>query len=611
LKHWLKRIVLLLAGIALFYVGFVLIVWRDLPVDVLEQKYWSERVPEDVEIDGVTLRYKVEGEGPPVLLLHSHFFSMLMWDSWVELLAGRYTLIRFDMTSHGLTGPDPSGDYGMPRSLMLIEGLLDHLGLDRVTAVGSSLGGNMAFNFAAKHPTRVDRLVLINSGGIKREDSRSGSDIPTWADAVARLLPRRAYRTFLSWMVDDDTLVNQAMLEEFHDGFRREGNRPAELDRLRGFVVEDPKPLLAGITAPTMIMWGEKNPQLPYELAEEFRSELTSAPEVRVEILPDAGHVLPLERPALSAALFNEFMAGEPDGILGLPAFVRGPHEMSRSDEVVLTHANGRQIPARAFYPVTEGLYPLIVFSHGFASNKDQYGRLIEHWVSHGYAVLAGDHEDSGGTISAILASVLMGEVELVQSRANDMALLLENLRAFPELAGRTDGTRIAAAGHSFGAFTAQMLMGAVAIDDEGKRWGYQGPPVQAALAISPPGEMFDVIRSEGWSTQHGPVLMTTGTADIDGRFVSDWRQHLLSFEQAQPGDQYALVIDGADHYLGNLICRLDQEPRSQFAALAIINTVTTLFLDTWLKNDADAGHLLDSSSHWIPREGKAELRKR
>ena len=609
--RWLKRIALALLGLVASYVVFQLIAWRDLPVEELEHRYWAGRVPESAEISGVDLRYSVEGAGPPVLLIHNHFLNMRMWDGWVETLRDEFTLIRFDMTSHGLTGPDPTDDYSMERSLALISGLLDHLSLERVHIVGSSLGGNMAFHFAARNPERVDRLVLINSGGLKRENSRSEGEIPGWADGVLDLVPRSAYGSFLRWMIVDDVLVTDELVAEFHDMFRRRGNRSAEIERLRDFDPGDPSPVLAAVAAPTLILWGRDNPQLPFELAYRFQDALTGSSEVELRILPGVGHVLPLERPAKSAELAADFLANRPGVHDGIHGHAPGPHRVIQSQETVLTHADGREISARAFYPESSGSFPLIVFSHGFASDKDQYGNLIDHWVSHGYVVLAADHEDSGGTFSAIFASIRLGEIELIDTRITDMALLVNSSDSFPEAHARLQPGKIVAAGHSFGAFTAQMMTGAVAIDEDGKQWGYDGPDVAAVLAVSPPGEMFDVIVADSWKNQRGPVLMTTGTADVDGQFVTDWRQHLLSFENARPGAQYALAVDGADHYLGKLICRLDTDEPAQYEALAMVNMVATAFLDATVKDDETARLMLDAERVDRVTRGKATFKTR
>ena len=274
---------------------------------MLEQRYGGPELRQ-LDIDGVQLRYQVRGSGPPLLLIHSHYFSMRIWDAWMDTLTPDFTVIRFDMTSHGLTGPEPNADYSMARDLELINRLLQHLEVDRYSVAGSSLGGNMAFHLAAQSPQRVEKLVLINSGGIPRPNSRSsGGSIPFWVDYVSYLVPTRAFRAFLEWMIIDDAPVTDALVQEFHQMFRREGNRFAEFARLRGFKVGDPAPLLAAIRAPTLIMWGRDNPQLPLSQAARF---IELMPNARVEqvIYDGVGHVIPLETPLAGSRDLRDFL---------------------------------------------------------------------------------------------------------------------------------------------------------------------------------------------------------------------------------------------------------------------------------------------------------------
>lgn len=289
----------------------VTIAYRDMDVSELKTTF-SYAALDSVNIDGVELYYQVHGPAtkPAVLLLHSHYFTMRMWDNWIDPLSEHFRVIRFDMTSHGLTGPDPSDDYSMARSQQLINGLLKHLNINEVSIVGSSLGGNMAFTFAAEQPTRVSKLVLMNSGGLKRQSSRSGT-IPSWVDTVFYFLPKTAYRALLEWMIVDDSLVQPSMVNEFHSMFRRQGNRVAELNRLRGFKIGDPDTTLSKVTAPTLLMWGEANPQLPVALVGEFKQKLRHAQSVQTNIYPHIGHVIPLEMPTQGARDLVDFLLSE------------------------------------------------------------------------------------------------------------------------------------------------------------------------------------------------------------------------------------------------------------------------------------------------------------
>ena len=298
----LRALLSLLLGLLVLlggYAAYAHWAWRDLPPAMLEQQYGGPTLRSAV-VDGVTMRYELTGaaEKPVVVLIHSHFFEMGIWDGWLPRLAPGFRVLRYDLTGHGLTGPDPAGDYRVQRDVNLLAGLLAQLGIERYALVGSSLGGNIAFTLAAQQAQRVSHLVLINSGGLKRKDSRSRGEIPGWADHVMPLVPPVALEKFFGWMIADDRVETPALKQRFVDMWRREGNRRAELARLRQYETGEPEPLLAAITAPTLILWGEANPQLPVELAAEFEQKLTGARRVQRKTYAGAGHVLPLERPA-------------------------------------------------------------------------------------------------------------------------------------------------------------------------------------------------------------------------------------------------------------------------------------------------------------------------
>jgi predicted dienelactone hydrolase len=280
-----------------------------------------------------------------------------------------------------------------------------------------------------------------------------------------------------------------------------------------------------------------------------------------------------------------------------IPGLAAGPYPVQTHGPAGITVAD-RSLRVRAVAPEGDGPFPLVVFSHGFAADIDAYDAVLAHWASHGYLSLAVYHLDGGGTARAIFNSLRKGNLGLIAARVDDLHAVLDAGAALdalaPGLSSRIDYGRIAAAGHSFGAFSAQQLGGAVAIDpDSGERVAGADPRIRAVVAISPPGEMFGVINDRSWTTMAVPMLATTGTWDVDGRFVTEWRQHALSFDTAPAGRNWLLVVEGADHYLGNLICRPKRKVAPQHDALRMVNATTLGFLDAWLRDAAPAQHLL------------------
>ena len=121
--------------------------------------------PRFMDSDGVRIRYLVQGEGPPVLLVHGLALGVeLGWSGPIlDSLASRYRVIALDLRGHGLSDkPRDAGAYGS-RMVQDLVNLLDHLGIERAHVVGYSLGAAITLKLLTTHPDRVSSAVI---GGI-------------------------------------------------------------------------------------------------------------------------------------------------------------------------------------------------------------------------------------------------------------------------------------------------------------------------------------------------------------------------------------------------------------------------------------------------------------
>ena len=303
-------VIAIVALLALIFLGLLFLWWsnRDISAAELEHLYGGDGL-QYVVVDGVNLAYRKQGQGPPLVLIHSHFYTMRLWQPWVDALAEDFTVIRYDLTSHGLTGPDPSEDYSRARGAQLLNGLLDHLDVARASIVGSSTGGGLAWYYAAHNPQRVDKLILVNAAGLPGVTNKyMETELPGWFGYVLYLLPEGIFKAFLQAPVVDKSLITDDKVREFHLMYRREGNRMAEFRRMLAWERGDITQELATITAPTLIMWGEDNPQLPASHAALFAEKLIKAPRVEQRVYPGVGHVIPLELPLQSALDASAFL---------------------------------------------------------------------------------------------------------------------------------------------------------------------------------------------------------------------------------------------------------------------------------------------------------------
>lgn len=292
---WLRRLVIGLGALVLLVIAALLIaawVYRDTPAAVLEARYTTP-ASRFLNIDGVRMHYRDEGNGPPIVLIHANFGSLLSWDSWAEALKARHRVLRFDMTGHGLTGPDPSGDYSLERTVQLTERFVDALGLKQFTIGGTSLGGTVAMHYAAAHPDRVDHLILLSPGALEgRAMQRSGrTELPRVANILEYITPRSLAAYMLKSRFGDPSKVTDQLIDRWYDMWLREGQRPAMLARLRSYSSTDLEQVATAIRAPALILWGARNPQAPVEQAGQLRRMLVNASSVKVITYPGVGHM--------------------------------------------------------------------------------------------------------------------------------------------------------------------------------------------------------------------------------------------------------------------------------------------------------------------------------
>src|SRR5664280_1110009 len=123
-----------------------------------------------VRVHGHDVTYRMAGEGPTVVLIHGIAGSSTTWRAVMPALAEHYTVIAPDLLGHGHSAK-PRGDYSLGAYASGVRDLLAVLGQDRVTVIGHSLGGGVAMQFSYQFPERVQRLVLVASGGLGKEVS--------------------------------------------------------------------------------------------------------------------------------------------------------------------------------------------------------------------------------------------------------------------------------------------------------------------------------------------------------------------------------------------------------------------------------------------------------
>ena len=299
---WLTLGVLACAALAVW-------LWTpDRNRSLLESKYLV--TPHDmVHVRDWTVHMRDTGprDAAPVILIHGFGSSLQTWDAWAESLSRTHRVIRFDLPGSGLSPPDPTADYTDARSIELLIALMDHLGLQRASVAGHSIGGRIAWTFASRHPERVDRLVLVAPDGFASPGFEYGQapQVPAVLALMRHVMPKSLLRMNLQPAYADPAMLTDALVDRYDDLIRAPGARQALLDRMRQTVLVDPRPMLAAIRAPTLLVWGERDAMIPVGNAGDY---LKGVPNVRLVSFAGSGHLPQEEVPAASVAAVERFL---------------------------------------------------------------------------------------------------------------------------------------------------------------------------------------------------------------------------------------------------------------------------------------------------------------
>jgi len=281
----------------------------DIPLERLKQKYTNAE-SKFVEIDGMQVHYRIEGKGTPLVLIHGTSAMLQTWDDWTQILSPFYTVIRMDIPAFGLTGPNKTGVYDEDMYVDFIEKFTRKIGVDTFNLAGNSLGGLIAWKYAAAHPERVKQLVLLDPAGFHTLQTGSAAFAFKYArqfSGMAGLCCKLGTHYIVDKTVVDvfgDTTRSTAQkIAMYTDLNRREGNREAFVQRATYLKSFDEKEL-AAIKAPTLILWGDKDVLINVGEAEHFKK----IPDSKVIIYPNIGHVPQETIPEKSAADVLRFL---------------------------------------------------------------------------------------------------------------------------------------------------------------------------------------------------------------------------------------------------------------------------------------------------------------
>ena len=285
----------------------------------------TERTPIDADLLRVPVgpgslhveRYGVGGQA--VLLVHGFGTCSFVWRNIGPSIAlANLTAFAVDMFGHGESDRPLDADYGIAAQAEYLDHALTALRVSRATVVGLDLGGAVALRFAAAHPERVDKLILVNPVAM---DDIPSDDVKSLQKSTARYAFRVSrgvmgaaplMRDLLRKSVSDPARMPEELVARYTAPFvGRDG--VDHLLRVARFVGKDDMEEidLRALPHPTLVVWGDKDPWVNAKTGEDLANTIGGSRLVR---LPTAGRLVPEDNPEMLGNLILDFIGARGTG---------------------------------------------------------------------------------------------------------------------------------------------------------------------------------------------------------------------------------------------------------------------------------------------------------
>jgi pimeloyl-ACP methyl ester carboxylesterase len=287
---------------------------KDLPIDYLKSKYAYED-SHFVELEGSNVHYRDAGNKQdtlPLILIHGTGASLHAWDGWTNDLKSEKRIISFDLPAYGLTGPSKGRNYTMDYYVKVLNELLIFLKIEKCIIGGNSLGGAVAWNYAGKYQSRVNKLILVDAAGYNMKSKSiplafKMAQIPGLNFFLKFITPKCVIENSVKNVFYDKNKVSPQLVDRFYELSLREGNRQAFVDRMtkNKVGIASTSSVIKSITIPTLIIWGKEDNLITVESAYNFARDL---PNDTLVIMPRLGHTPMEEDPKATVEVVRFFL---------------------------------------------------------------------------------------------------------------------------------------------------------------------------------------------------------------------------------------------------------------------------------------------------------------
>lgn len=272
--------------------------------------------------NGIETYYERQGEGRPVVFVHSAVMDHGQWDRQVEALSPEYTTVVYDVRGHGRTGGSPPGRYTVDLFVEDLAALVTALDLDRPVLCGLSMGGCIAQTYAARYPDRLAGLVLADTWSPAVLDWRDRLQFAGLNAAVTpvRLVGYERVQRAMAWMHER---FYEGASGDYESVERLQAAAPAmSTDEFAKVIralttFHEAEIDLSTIAVPTLVLYGENETGLVKRHVPRLATEI---PDATVRVVPGAGHASNLDAPEFFSTTLREFLVRvHGDGTTGSP----------------------------------------------------------------------------------------------------------------------------------------------------------------------------------------------------------------------------------------------------------------------------------------------------
>jgi epoxide hydrolase 4 len=274
------------------------------------------------EANGCRIHYVHRGEGKPIVFMHGFPQFWFLWRHQLADLGEDHAVYAPDLRGFNLSDkPQEIDAYRMRNLLGDLKGLVDELGLAPFTLVGHDWGGIVCWAFALKYPELLERFVIIDSpppftwnrdlreSPKQREAVNYMVELSTPSPRPEELLAANDFGmldAMLEQIGGSDAKLTDEERAVYHEAWSQPGALTGGLNYYRaarmgdqvaaGGVSEEYEAKIRSmrLEVPTLVIWGENDPALLVGLTRGLEEWI---PDMRLEVLPGAGHWVPYERP--------------------------------------------------------------------------------------------------------------------------------------------------------------------------------------------------------------------------------------------------------------------------------------------------------------------------